>query len=132
MKNAYPVVLTPDQNGYLVTIPDFNVNTQGDSLVNAMEMARDAIGLLGIDLEDEGEELPFPSDLASVYAKPGSVVTLVDVDFTEYRREHDRRAVRKNCTIPAWLCYRAEQANLNFSQILQDGLKKALHITETD
>ena len=115
MKIAYPVILTPDQDGYLVTIPDFAVNTQGDGLADAMEMARDAIGLLGIDYEDEGKALPSPSDLKSVRAGQDGTVTLVDVDFTEYRREHDRRAVRKNCTIPAWLCYRAEQANLNFS-----------------
>ena len=132
MKNAYPIILTPEGAGYLVTIPDFTVNTQGDSVAEAMEMARDAIGLLGIDLEDDGKALPAPSDLWDVDAGKKGVVTLVDVDFYKYRREHDRRAVRKNCTSPAWLCYKAEQAGLNFSQILQIGLKQALELTDPD
>ena len=131
MKNAYPIILTPDRKGYVVYIPDFDISTEGNSQAEAMEMARDAIGLMGIDMEDDKKTIPAPSDVSSVHAKQGDVVTLVDVDFIKYRIEHEMRTVRKNCTVPAWLCDKAEKANLNFSQILQSGLKKALHIPES-
>ncbi len=130
MKNAYPIVMTPDQRGFVVYIPDFDINTEGDTMAEAMEMARDAIGLMGIDMEDDKKTLPLPTDVKNVNIKKGDIVTLVDVDFSEYRRENEMRAVKKNCTIPGWLCYKAEKANINFSQVLQNGLKEALHISD--
>lgn len=131
MKKAYPIVLTQGKEYIVVFVPDFNINTQGESVPDAMEMARDAIGIMGIDMEDDGEALPEPSALADVQAKAkaGELVSLVDVDFTEYRRKNDMRAVKKNCTIPSWLNVEAEKAGVNFSAILQSALKKELRLT---
>lgn len=130
MKQAYPVILTPDETGFTAFIPDFNINTQGDDLCEAIEMARDAIGLMGIDMEDDKKVLPEPCKFESVKREPCDIVTFVDVDFAEYRRKNERRTVKKNCTLPSWLCYEAEQANINFSQVLQEALKRELGITE--
>ena len=130
MKNSYPIVLTPDKNGYSVYIPDFNANTQGDSLTEAIEMARDAIGLMGIDLEDGKKELPSPRPIKNIIIPDNEIVSLVDVDFSEYRRKNELKVVKKNCTLPSWLCYEAEKANINFSQVLQAALKKELSITD--
>ena len=129
MKNSYPIVLTPGVDGYSVYIPDFDTGTQGEDLTEAIEMARDAIGLIGIDMEDDRKALPVPSDISEVRKSDADIVTLVDVDFTEYRLKNDMRAVRKNCTLPSWLNYRAEAAGINFSQVLQNALMKELHLT---
>ncbi len=128
MKKAYPVVLSHGATHIVAYVPDFTINTQGCDLAEAMEMARDAIGLMGIDMEDDGLPLPDATELADVKTSAGEVVTLVDVDFAEYRRKHDSRAVKKNCTLPSWLAYEAEQAGINFSAILQAALKAELHI----
>lgn len=130
MKNSYPVILTPEEKGFTVYIPDFDINTQGNDLTEAIGMARDAIGLMGIDMEDDQKELPIPRALETIKASNGEIVSLVDVDFAEYRRKHEMRAVKKNCTLPSWLCYEAEKANINFSQALQTALKRELHITD--
>lgn len=131
MKNSYPIILTPDEPGYIVFIPDFNVNTEGESLTEAIEMARDAIGLMGIDYEDDGKELPAPSSVFSVEKnREKDIVTLVDVDFAEYRRKNDLKTVKKNCTLPSWLSFEAEKAGINFSAVLQSALKKELKISE--
>lgn len=130
MKNAYPIVLIPEEAGYTVYIPDFDINTQGGDITEAIEMARDAIGLMGIDYEDDGRALPQPSRADGVEISGCEIVTLVDVDFTEYRRKNEIRTVKKNCTLPGWLCYEAEKANINFSQVLQAALKKELKIAE--
>lgn len=131
MKNAYPVILAPEAKGYTVYIPDFEINTQGDDLTEAIEMARDAIGLMGIDMQDDGEELPEASALTDVKANSDAdIITLVDVDFTEYRRKSDMKVVKKNCTLPSWLCYEAEKANINFSQLLQAAIKQELNLPE--
>ena len=128
MKNSYPIILTPDSTGYVVDIPDFEIGTQGDSIPEAMELARDAIGLMGIDMEDDGKTLPQPSALESVSKCPGDIVTLVDVDFTEYRRQNDTRTVRRNVSLPSWLNAAAEKAGLNVSAVLQSALKQQLHL----
>ncbi len=130
MKNAYPIVLTQGKEFIVVFVPDFNINTQGTDFANAIEMARDAIGLMGIDMEDENEDLPKPSALSQIKTENASdIVTLVDVDFSEYRRKQDMRAVKKNCTIPSWLNFEAEKAGINFSAVLQAALKSELHLT---
>ena len=129
MKSAYPIVMEQGKDFIVVFIPDFNINTQGTDIANAMEMARDAIGLVGIDMQDAGETLPNASNVADVQANAnGGIVTLVDVDFDEYRRKNDMRSVKKNCTIPSWLNFEAEKAGINFSQILQNALIEQLHL----
>ena len=62
--------------------------------------------------------------------KSDEIVTLVDIDFSAYRRAHDLRTIRKNVTIPAWLNQLAEDAGVNFSQVLQEGLKQKLKVSE--
>lgn len=129
MKSAYPIIMTQGKEFIVVFIPDFDINTQGKDVPDAIEMARDAIGLMGIDMQDGGETLPEASNIADVQAPAGGIVSLVDVDFDEYRRKNDLRVVKKNCTIPSWLNYEAERAGVNFSAILQAALKRELNIT---
>lgn len=127
MKEVYPVILISDDDGYTVRIPDFRTATEGKDLADAIYMARDAIGLLGIQLEDEGKELPKPFS-RKVSKEDGDIETLVDVDFSEYRKKHDNRMVKKNCTIPYYLNVEAEKQGINFSRLLQDALLAKLGI----
>ena len=124
---AYPIVISPCEDGYYVEIPDFNSGTQGDSVADAMEMARDAIGLMGIDMEDEGNELPKPYSQKMQTGKD-DILTLVDVDFDEYRRKVDNKSVKKNCTIPYWMSVKADKIGVKYSRILQEAI---LNILET-
>ena len=130
MKAVYPIILSQGKNFIIVYVPDFNINTQGHDTAHAMEMARDAIGLVGIDMEDDGEPLPKPSAISLIKTQDeNDIVTLVDIDFAEYRRKNDMRTVKKNCTIPSWLNYEAERAGLNFSAILRAALEQELNLT---
>lgn len=124
---VYPVILSPDGSGYVVTVPDFGIVTEGDSLADAIFMARDAIGLMAISMEDDGEKIPdaFSKD---VEKSEGDIETFVDVDFVEYRRKHDHRMVKKNCTIPYYLKVEAEKKGINFSKVLQEALSEKLQI----
>ncbi len=126
MKAAYPVILTPGDQFVLAYVPDFDINTQGVNQADAMEMARDAIGMVGMDMEDDHEVIPDASPIQSVAVPDDGFVTLVDVDFQEYRRRHEQRAVRRNVTLPAWLDAAANDAGLNVSAVLQAALKSVL------
>lgn len=128
MKSVYPVILTKEDKFVTVYVPDFDINTEGEDFADAMEMARDAIGLMGIDMEDEGKLLPTPSTVseAAKQAAEGDVTTLVDIDFSEYRRKNDMRTVRRNVSLPCWLNDAADRAGLNVSAVLQRALKAEL------
>jgi predicted RNase H-like HicB family nuclease len=130
MKKAYPITITLDGEFYMVYVPDFELNTQGESIAEAMEMARDVIGMAGCYKQDEGQDIPEPSKLEDVRPEACAVLTLVDVDFDEYRRKHDNRTVRKNLTIPSWLNEEAEAAGIAFSDVLKKALKQELNITD--
>lgn len=118
---AYPVVLTPDECGYLVYVPAFNIDTSGRDMADAMEMARDAIGIVGIEYQDRGLDMP-DSDAGEIVTEKDDIVTYVDIDFDAYRLKCDNRRVRKNVTIPYYLNVKAEKLGLNFSRILEEAL----------
>lgn len=136
MKSAYPVFTAEHNNDYLVFVPDFEIYTEGKSMTDAIEMARDAIGLKGIDYQDDGKELPEASNYneAMAIAKADTeifdysqgIITMVDIDFSEYRKRHNNRMVKKNCTIPYYLNVEAEKEGINFSKLLQEALQKKL------
>ena len=128
MKTVYPILLTPAESGYVVYVPDLEINTEGDDLADAIEMARDAIGLWGISEEDAGREIPKASGTMP-HPEKDELVTLVDIDFTAYRRANDLRTVRKNVTLPSWLNDLAEKNGVNFSQVLQESLKERLNVS---
>lgn len=128
-KAIYPIIIHPaKEGGYWVDIPDLKINTQGETIPECIDMARDAIGLMGIDLQDSGQTVPAPSVLSPACAA-GDIVTLVDIDFDAYRRANDLRSVRKNVTLPSWLNFEAEKAGINFSAVLQAALKNELHLS---
>ncbi|MDR1438521.1 MAG: type II toxin-antitoxin system HicB family antitoxin [Clostridiales bacterium] len=127
MRTAYPVIFAKIDEGYMASVPDFPIDTHGADLADAIFMARDAIGLAGLSMEDRGIPVPAPSDLENVRRSHGGIVSLVDVDFTEYRRAHDMRAIRRNVSLPSWLNSEAEKAGINVSAILQAALKRELH-----
>lgn len=128
MKAVYPIILTPTKSGYVVFVPDLDINTEGTDLADAIEMARDAIGIWGISEEDAGRKIPQASGTMPHPAE-NEIVTLVDIDFTAYRRANDLRTVRKNVTLPSWLNDLAEKNGVNFSQVLQESLKERLHVS---
>ncbi len=130
MKTAYPVILKKGEKYIVAFIPDFNINTQGKDFAEAIEMSRDAIGLMGIDMEDDNESIPAPSEIVDIKKNDNEIVTLVDVDFAEYRRQNDIKTVRRNVTLPSWLNFEAEKSGINVSAVLQRALKTELKITD--
>jgi len=127
MTKVYPIILTPTDQGYVVTVPDLDINTQGKDLAEAIYMARDAIGLWGICEQDDGRIIPEPS--ASVPShEADELVSWVDIDFTKYRKANDMTTMRINVSVPKYLKVLGDEAGINFSQVLQEGLKARLGI----
>lgn len=126
MKGVYPVFIAEENDFCIVRIPDFDIDTQGEDLADAIFMARDAIGLMGIQLEDEGKEIPIPNSRKEEPEEGYEIKTLVDVDFDEYRKRNDTRLVKKNCTIPYNLSMAADKEGINVSLVLRNALTELL------
>lgn len=131
MKYIYPAIFTPDTQSYSVIVPDLpGCFTYGDTLIDAIEMARDAISMWLCDAEDKNEIIPPASEINSLVSEPSSFINLIDVDTVDYRRENDNRSIKKTLSIPNWLNSKAEKAGINFSQTLQKALKQQLGIQD--
>ncbi len=126
----YPIVLHPaDEGGYVVDIPDLEIGTQGETIAECIEMARDAIGLWCICRQDDGKIIPEPNTTSPKHQE-GDIVTLVDIDIDAYRRANDRRTVRRNVSLPSWLDIAAKKAGINVSALLVSALKTELSISD--
>ncbi len=136
MKKVYPVILTQAEDCILIEVPDLEILTQGKDLADAIEMARDAIGLTIITMQYKEQDVPMPSIeeninmKASTFAEDGvSMMALVDIDVEAYRRKYDNKTVRRNVTLPNWLNKEAEKAHLNVSRVLQEALMLKLGVS---
>lgn len=146
MKQVYPTFIIDlddaSEHPFLVCVPDMDIFTEGDSFADAIEMARDAIGLAGISMEDNKEEIPAPSKQAEVIEKvkqdtedidfSKGILTYVDVDFSVYRKKVDTKTVRRNVTLPCWLNYEADHAGINVSRVLQEALIDVLNVSRNE
>ena len=125
MKLVYPAIFTPfeDRDGYTVEIPDLpGCVTEGDNLLEAIDMGVDAASgwILG-EIED-GNEFPAPSAVEALNVPKGSFTNLLVLDMAAYAEQYGNKAVRRNITIPAWLDTYVQKNNLSLSKVVQDSL----------
>ena len=129
MLKVYPVILTPTESGYVATVPDLDINTQGKDLAEAIYMTRDAIGIWGICEQDDGRVIPEPSTTEPSH-EANELISWVDIDFEKYRKAHDLSTMRINVSVPKYLKTLGDEAGINFSQTLQRAIKQQLGIQE--
>ena len=133
MKYIYPAFFYEEENGYSVIFPDWSCGTCGDTLQQAHDMAVDFLyTVISSELED-GNTLPKPSNMANI--QPATDIeyksvfsSLISVDVKEYEKHlvSQKKSIRKNVTIPAWLAEKADEHHINYSSVLQQALCKEL------
>ena len=125
MTKVFPAIIHKEE-GYWVEFPDLSgCFTNGSTLEETMEMAREALGLYLVSLMEHGQEIPTPSNIMDIHTDDGQV-TYISTDVDAYRR--DTRAVKKMLSIPAWLAKEAENRNISLSKVLQDALKEQFNL----
>jgi len=98
MKTVYPVTITKGRDFLVSYVPDLEINTQGENLADVIEMSRDAISLWIVSAQENGAEIPEPSDINAIKTKSGEILTLVDVNISEYR-EKINKIVRRSANV---------------------------------
>lgn len=121
--------LNEDGKGYTVTVPDLpGCTTFGNNLKESMEMAVDAASGWILGELEEGQPVPRASDIDDIVVDDELNInnkafkSLIVLDMDSYADKYGEKSVRKNTTIPAWLNTFAENNNINFSEVLKDGL----------
>ncbi len=129
MIRLYPVIFVKSKKDVLVEVPDFDVQTSGKDMKEALFMARDIIGLMGSEYILDKKKLPVPSDIEKVSAKAfkkagASIKMLVDVDIENYAARESNKTVRRNVSIPLWLDKKVKELKINVSKVLTETLTK--------
>ncbi|MCY9517300.1 type II toxin-antitoxin system HicB family antitoxin [Paenibacillus apiarius] len=133
MKDRYifPAIFNYADDGISVEFPDLpGALTCGDTEEEAFNMAKECIALHLYSMEQDGDDIPEPTRALSVEHESNQTIVLIDVWMPPFRDYMAEKAVKKTLTIPKWLNDAAEEANVNFSRILQDGLKSYLGVTD--
>ena len=124
----YPAVLTYEE-GYeiAVTVPDLpGCATSGETDADAVAAGREALGLHLFGMEEDGDELPTPSQAKDIKLEDGEVIAMIDVFMPSVRLNQKNKAVNRTVTLPAWLNAKAVECGINFSQLLQDAIKREI------
>lgn len=127
----FPAIFSSDKEseGYTVTFPDFDgCITEGDDLNEALRMAKDALGGYLYLSEEDGEEIPAPTNPKDIEVEEDEFVLMILVGTDYIRDTNQNKAIKKTLTIPKWLNDLAEEDGINFSQILQFAIKERLGI----
>lgn len=123
---TYPAIFTFEDGQYWVEFVDLNgCFSSGNTLSEAMENAKEAMGLF---LEDLNEYPESTVDIKNINLEENQIVSFVTVNLKEHKKKYETKSVKKTLSIPAWLNTLAEKEQVNFSQILQKALIETLNI----
>ena len=122
----YPAKFTEENGAYNVEFIDFdNVFTFGSDFKEAYFMAQDVL----FNMLPEYKVKPKPTlDYMKIDVKPNEFITLVELNMLKHEQAISKKVVNTTVTMPQWLKNLAEEKGLNYSKILQDGLKRELNI----
>ena len=126
----YPAIFTSGiKRGYTVNFPDLpGCITEGDDMVEALHMAKEALELHLYGMEEDEDSFPEPTAPENIKISGKSFISLIEVWMPVVRNEMENRAIKKTLTIPKWLNDIAEKNKVNFSQVLQTALKEYLGV----
>ncbi len=123
---TYPAIFTHEDNQYWVEFVDLKgCFSDGKTLAEAMENAKEAMGLF---LEDLEEYPKCTTDIKNIKLEDNQIISFVTINLEEHRKKYENKSVKKTLSIPAWLNTIAEKENVNFSQLLQKALIDTLNV----
>lgn len=101
-----------------------------DNADKAAESAKEVLMLHLYGMEEDGDEIPTPSDLADLKIGKAEMPVLIEVHMKPFREKMHKHYVKKTLSIPGWVNAIAEEQGVNFSAVLLKGLKEECHITD--
>ena len=137
MNLTYPAIITYEDNVFYIGFPDIEENiedcfyvTYGDNFNDAIKMGKEYLILKLEDYENNNKSFPKTSSIIDLKnkLKNNQEIVYITINY-EYEKSLIKLAyVKKTLTIPSYLDILAKNKNINFSQVLQNALKKELGV----
>jgi len=126
---SYIAVVSFDDDGISINFPDLKgCFTCVDSEDEIFKTAKEVLGLHLWSMEKDYEIIPEPTGIKDIILEDNETTVLVEIFMPPVRDRVNNRVVKKTLTIPQWLNIEAEQQGVNFSMVLQNGLKQYLQL----
>jgi len=126
---AFPAFFYYDADGIAIEFPDLpGCLPCAMTTEEAFHNAREALGLHLFSMEQDGDAIPNPTPVNELRPETGAAIVMIEVFMPPVRDRLNNTLIKKTITIPTWLNSEAEAANVDFSLVLQNGLKKYLGI----
>lgn len=125
----YPAIFDYEKDGISISFPDLpGCFSSGDNDEDAVKNAKDALALHIYSMEEDKDIIPNPTPFSKIKLEKNQIVIPIEVWMPYHRSQIKTVYVKKTLTIPNWLDSLAKLNNINFSQVLQDALKKKLNL----
>ena len=129
-KYYYPAIFSYEEGQEIaVEFPDLGTATSGVDDADAFNSAKELLGITILGMEEDGEELPEPSKIKDLKLADNETAMVIEAYMPSIRMANMNKSVNRTVTLPAWLNAKALEYNINFSQLLQDAIKKQLKIS---
>ena len=95
---VYVAVLTYEENGITIEFPDLPgcyPCAEKDDIEGALQNAKEALGLHIWGMEQDGEELPYPTNFTELSLEKGQIPALIDVFMPPVRERINSKFVKK-------------------------------------
>ena len=132
---SYVALFTYEEDGIIIKFPDLPgcyPCADKDDTEEALKNAKEALGLHIFGMEQDGEELPSPSNITQIIIEKDQVPVLINVFMPSFRERINNKFVKKTLSIPSWLAAKADEAGVNCSRIFQNALMEYLGISRGD
>ena len=125
MKYVYPALFVKEDESIIVTFPDLeDTFTDGATMQEAFENAEDVLNLMLWNREEEKDDIPMPSSPEQITVPQEATLAMIKADTLAYRKLHDQKTIRRSITLPNWLDTIAREHNINFSQLMQNAIRR--------
>lgn len=131
MKYYYYAIFEEDNGQYNITFPDLpGCISCADSIEEALKMSKDALEGYLLISEEDNDYLAKPSSYNALNKtlKENQILQLISADTDFVRMREKNKAINKMVTLPKWMVELGKDKKINFSQVLQNALKKELNI----
>lgn len=128
-KYIFPAVLNFADDGISIEFPDLEGCLPcAENIEDAVKNAKEAMLLHLYGMEEDNEEIPEPTPINAITLEKNQSMLLVEAYMKPFREKMHRKFVKKTLSIPAWINSEAENAGINFSQVLQEAIVERLHL----
>lgn len=126
-KYLYFAIFDYEDGAYHVSFPDLSgCLTFGDNMSEALHLAKNALEGHMLVAEDYEDEIPVATNPSDITIPEGALLIPIEADTKLVRIKKENKYIKKTLTIPQYLNVLGEEHGINFSQVLQDALKKRL------